>query len=293
MYLEQRHECVHKQLESQEFDKRAPWMEGLVVNEKPKRDLLKGWYNLLWLYGPKRLTCANDKLPAISGIASLYAAKIGEEYLAGLWRGQLIEGLLWQSLRFRRAKEYRAPSWSWASGDGIPATGQIVDYKEIAEIIDAKVTLKGGNPFGEVTDGYIKLRAPLERLYLLLDDWNPEAPGHKYNNNVKVRTENGDKTGFRSRFDFHFTADDAPQEARKIVESLEGVEISALFILKSRSWAADAAEDEGTYDALIVKKVDSNAETYVRLGFLLADKHQIGRQPETEDRESFPVVTLV
>lgn len=293
MHLEQRHECAHKQLESDELNKRAPWLEGLTLNERPKRDLLRGWYNLLWLYGPRKLTRATDKLPAISGIASLYAARIQEEYLAGLWRGQLIEGLVWQSLRFRRVSEYRAPSWSWASGDGIPAAGQITDYKEIAEVLDAKVTLKGTNPFGEVTDGYIKLRAPLERLYLVLGEWNPEAPGHKYSVNVKVRTDKGDETGVSSRFDFDFTADDAPREARKVVESLKGVDIFALFILKSRSWKPDAADDEGTYHTLIVKKVDGKTETYERLGFLLAGKDEIGRQPEKEEREGFPTVTLI
>jgi hypothetical protein len=254
---------------------------------------LKGWYDLLWLYGPKKTTRASDKLPALSGLASLYAEKIGEDYLAGLWRHQLIEGLMWQSLSFRRVSEYRAPSWSWASGNGIPATGQILEYTELAEILDAKVVLKGKNPFGEVSDGWIKLRAPCEQLYLVLEDWDPETKGRiQYDVNVNVRTKNGDLKGTSSRFDFAFTAHDAPQEAKKIVKSLEGVDIFALFILKSRSWTVDAAEDEGTYHALIVKKAEGT-ENYQRLGFLLADDAMVGRQPEKEDKESFPIITLV
>jgi hypothetical protein len=293
LYLKDRHVCAHKSLEGQELKRTVSFLEGLSLNERPKRDTLKGWYDLLWLYGPKTLTRESDKLPALSGLASLYAEKIGEEYLAGLWRGQLIEGLMWQSLGFQRVSEYRAPSWSWASGNGIPAAGQILEYTELAEILDAKVVLKGKNPFGEVSDGWIKLRAPCEQLYLVLEDWDPEAKGrYKYDINVNVRTKNGDPKGSPSRFDFAFTADDAPQEAKKIVKSLERVDIFALFILKSRPWDADAAEDEGTYHALIVKKVEGT-DNYQRLGFLLTDKVMVGKQPEKEDKESFPTITLV
>lgn len=248
---------------------------------------------MLWQYGPRELTRATDKLPAISGIAGLYADKIGDEYLAGLWRSQLHEGLMWQSLRFRRVKDYRAPSWSWASGDGIPASGQIVDFTEIAEILDAKVTLKGKNPFGEVTDGYIKLRAPMERLFMKTENWDPDAPGrYKYDNNIKMKTEHGSQSGPNSRFDFAFTADDAPQEAKRIVKSLEGVDIFALVIFRSSPWEADVAKDEGLYHALIVRKVDGT-ETHQRLGFLLATKGELGREPETEDKTGFPTITLV
>lgn len=293
LYLEDRHDCAHKRLDSKPVSREHFMYKGLSLNERPKRDMMKGWYNMLRLYGPKKLTLRTDKLPAIAGIASLYAEKIGEEYLAGLWRDQLIEGLMWQSLGFRRVQEYRAPSWSWASGDGYPATGQTWDFVDVAEILDAKVTLKGNNPFGEVTDGYIKLRAPIEQLYLVLEGWDPEAPGHvPYYNNVPVRTKHGNQVGFSSRFDFAFTADDAPQEAKKIVKSLEGVDIFAIFILKSRPWDANTSEDEGGYHALIVKKAEGK-EAYQRLGFLLADKGEIGREPEKEDRREFPEITLI
>ncbi|KAL0932136.1 heterokaryon incompatibility protein [Colletotrichum truncatum] len=293
LYLEMRHDCVHKSLDAKSENNSDSWLKGLTLNKRPKHDTLRGWYNMLWKYGPRKLTRPSDKLPALSGIASLYAEKIGEQYLAGLWRDQLIEGLMWQSLSFRRVPEYRAPSWSWASGDGIPATGQIVDFSDIAEILDANVTLKGDNPFGEVTDGYIKLRAPCQQLYLVLENWDPEAPGHfKYDNNIKVRTKDGNPEGEFSRFDFAFTDDDAPQEAKKIVKSLEGVDIFALHIFKSRSWEPDASDDEGTYHSLIVKKV-KGTDNFERLGFLLSDKDMLGKEPEKEDKEGFWTVTLV
>jgi len=292
--LHERHPCIHKSLEVEVPDSQSDHLKGLKLNKRPKNSHLCGWYNLLWLYGGKKLTRATDKLPALSGIASIYSEKIGEQYLAGLWRDQLIEGLVWQSLNYRRVvSEYRAPSWSWASGDGIPASGQPYAFDEIAEILDANTTLRGENPFGEVIDGWIKLRAPMEQLHLMLDNWDPEAsPHHAYDNNIKVRTANGNQEGDHARFDFAFTDDDAPQEAKRIVKSLEGIDIFALIILKAGSYNQDETDDDRAYHALIVRKVDQT-DNYQRLGFLICDKDTLGRKPEEEPKDSYPIVTLV
>ncbi|KAL9115744.1 MAG: hypothetical protein Q9227_000112 [Pyrenula ochraceoflavens] len=293
LFLKERHDCIHKREGGDTPNVIPRYYEGFELNKRPKHSILKGWYNLLWRYGPKKLSHAADKLPAISGLASIYSERIESEYLAGLWRHQIIEGLAWQGLDYRRVSEYRAPSWSWASGDGIPATGQTIAFDELATMLDAKITLKGDNPFGEVTGGWIKLCAPIEQLYLILDNWDPETPGHvPYENNVKVRTAGGNPEGQHSRFDFAFTADDAPQQAKKIVKSLEGVEIFALILLKSRSSKRDPANDEGTYYALIVSKVNGT-ENYQRLGFLHCDKELLGRRPEEQPKEQLSTFTLV
>ncbi|KAL9093996.1 MAG: hypothetical protein Q9165_003666 [Trypethelium subeluteriae] len=266
LFLNERYDCVHKRMEDDTSDSSSRRYKGLELNETSKHNALT---------------------------RCLYSERIGEEYLAGLWRDQLIEGLVWQSLGYRRVSEYRAPSWSWASGDGIPATGQTVGYDKLATILDAKVTLKGENPFGEVTDGWIKLRAPVEQLFLILDGWNPEMPGHyPYENNVIVRTASGNPEGEYSRFDFAFTANDAPQEAKKIVKSLQGVDIFALILLKSRSLETKAAGDEEGYVAPIVRKVE-RTENYQRLGFLLCSEEMLGRKPEEQPKEQLSAFTLV
>lgn len=50
--------------------------------------------------------------------------------------------------------------------------GLLHEYESLAQVLDVKVNLKGANPYGEVTGGSIKLRAPLERLYLMLDEFD-------------------------------------------------------------------------------------------------------------------------
>ncbi|PSN70567.1 HET-domain-containing protein, partial [Corynespora cassiicola Philippines] len=96
-------------------------------NEKVFHELLKhsggsniqrSWYNLVEDYSNCRLTIQDDKLPALSGVASRFCAITKDQYLAGHWRIDLAGSLFWEGLRAFRVKSYRAPTWSWASIDG-------------------------------------------------------------------------------------------------------------------------------------------------------------------------------
>ncbi|KAF4636111.1 hypothetical protein G7Y89_g1979 [Cudoniella acicularis] len=126
------------------------------------------WNSLLWSYGQRKLTKATDKLPAISGIAKLFKSRFGTQYVAGLWSHALIEGLAWQGIGHRAptsTTEYTGPSWSWASYDGIAATGLQREWKDVAKIEDWHVELQNeANPFGEVKNAWIRIHAPLTEL---------------------------------------------------------------------------------------------------------------------------------
>ena len=125
---------------------------------------LDRWNSLLEVYGKRKLRFAGDKLPALSGIAEVYSELMQDEYIAGVWRKNLIEGICWQSLRCTAVGEYRAPSWSWASVDGIAATGFTAGYKEIASVVDWHVEVDGDNPFGRIKDAWLRLNAALVPL---------------------------------------------------------------------------------------------------------------------------------
>lgn len=127
----------------------------------------------------------------------------------------------------------------------------------------------------------------MERLYLAIEDWDPNKAGFAYDNNPKVRTPNGKPEGIHSRFDFDFTAEDAPQEALKLVKSLEGAELFALILLKVTE---ESYDDQ--YQALIVAKV-KGGEEYQRLGFIFIDEETLGRKPEEQPEEDVPIITLV
>ncbi|KAH8672693.1 heterokaryon incompatibility protein-domain-containing protein, partial [Tricladium varicosporioides] len=83
------------------------------------------WHAIVRDYTGRLLTVEADKLPAIAGIATLLCQVTGDQYLAGMWRKQIIGDLLWRQMYVGHGHqaplgvplEYRAPSWSWASLD--------------------------------------------------------------------------------------------------------------------------------------------------------------------------------
>ncbi|KAK2590090.1 hypothetical protein QQS21_012230, partial [Conoideocrella luteorostrata] len=81
---------------------------------------LRLWNSLVREYSNCALTFPGDKLPAFAGIVDLFREATGDQYLAGLWRSNLLHLLDWwvDQPCARLSTEYRAPSWSWASLDG-------------------------------------------------------------------------------------------------------------------------------------------------------------------------------
>ena len=145
---------------------------GRNVDEK---EFLYAWGKLVDMYTSCDLTYGSDKLPAISASAkNLQQTTAWQgEYLAGLWEHRLIDQLLWSAHgRALRTKEYRAPSWSWASMDG-PVRADFncyaahaefpfnTDYsRHLAKVIDAW-TESEGDRFMSVSHGRLHLRAPV------------------------------------------------------------------------------------------------------------------------------------
>lgn len=122
------------------------------------------WYSIAGNYSSRTLAKPTDKLVALSGLASLLANSIpggSDDYLAGIWRNHLAEGLLWHTEEpCARYSTYVAPSWSWASMDGkisyfhernqFPFESHI----DIEEYFCEKSVL---DPTGSVSGGHIRL----------------------------------------------------------------------------------------------------------------------------------------
>jgi hypothetical protein len=56
-------------------------------------------------YRSRNLIIATDALPAVSEFARLFTAETGDQYCAGLWRGDLLDGLTWRLDSSRMAEE--------------------------------------------------------------------------------------------------------------------------------------------------------------------------------------------
>ena len=89
-----------------------------AAGEERKGKVSPLWRECVMSYSKRNLGFAEDRLPAISGIAMLLQPPGRErEYLAGLWEEALPFDLLWrcdQTAQFKERKVFR-PSWSWGS----------------------------------------------------------------------------------------------------------------------------------------------------------------------------------
>jgi len=121
---------------------------------------LSEWLLIVQDYSHRAMSLESDKLPAIAALAERFSAVLGH-YYAGLWRYNLIKQLCWvsniTSQKRRAGSPYRAPSWSWASVNGI----FLVDdegEEDCCNFVSAVVLPKNAEiPYGEVIHASIKI----------------------------------------------------------------------------------------------------------------------------------------
>lgn len=132
------------------------------------------WHKSVNEYSMRKLTQADDRLPAISGLASRFGARMGSRYVAGLWQDSIIQDMAWKQVSATDGTcsplptDYRAPSFSWASIDYwsyYPFTTFHGDWHLIpsCSVLDVGTVVPGHNPFGKVSDAWITIQGPLAR----------------------------------------------------------------------------------------------------------------------------------
>ena len=134
------------------------------------------WERIREEYSEKHLTVATDKLSAFSGIARMVHKVLKspkEDYIAGLWRPDLLTELLWERYPEEYTKvthrthssQYIAPSWSWASIDSSFWGFNMGHYKSdhlgvYVKILEAK-TFPHSDDYGPVDGGFLTIRGSL------------------------------------------------------------------------------------------------------------------------------------
>jgi hypothetical protein len=110
------------QREEKQQDRRPTKPSLQVLDASRAQGLSMKWTKMLSEYSRRRLTNGGDKLVAINSIAQEMLKLLPDLYIhfAGMWKFDLPRQLLWQpgNGSVSMPKEYRAPSWSWASVDG-------------------------------------------------------------------------------------------------------------------------------------------------------------------------------
>jgi len=163
-----------------ERDARKSVHRELVRIEGDRVELLQQWSAVVRTYTSSKLTTPGDKLVALQALATLFQNHTKDQYLAGLWLNpDLVWQLLWSiepgSTQGQRPSDssYRAPSWSWASVDGmiemkIPSlaerrhseVGMTYDQDVLIDIEDVWTIKENAKaaPNGPVTGGILRIR---------------------------------------------------------------------------------------------------------------------------------------
>ncbi|KAI1446331.1 hypothetical protein F5Y02DRAFT_383795 [Annulohypoxylon stygium] len=168
---------------------------------KTKTESATVWGDIVSDYCQRGLTKRSDKLVALSAVASRFQTKFGDTYLAGLWRKDLVQGLLWLTnyfdhnlpLSLSSSEPYYAPTWSWTSVN-VKDISFVYRYNLygsiLINIMEAFTIPSTPNRFGPVSGRFIRLQGRpiqstlhicppglLKRIKLLLESSDPEDKG--------------------------------------------------------------------------------------------------------------------
>jgi len=153
--------------------------EALYGNAEDYGRWNRGWLALVQNYSGRKLTNAEDKLPALAGLAKLISEHTHDVYMAGLWLSHLEEDLCWRVYARRevglpanterkmypeelwdvsRPAAYRAPSWSWASIDAAVLFIQMNFDHLVVTLVDRYIKPVGRDAYGRLQAAWLQLR---------------------------------------------------------------------------------------------------------------------------------------
>lgn len=79
----------------------------------------RNWDDIIDEYSLRELTYLSDKLAAVEGIARIMQRRRQDQYVSGVWTGEMPQQLFWVARSTMRPREMQCfPSWSWASTQG-------------------------------------------------------------------------------------------------------------------------------------------------------------------------------
>jgi hypothetical protein len=250
------------------------WRRALHQDRLPDldmADLNAIWKHVVRSYTSCNLTFSGDKLIALSGIATAMQRGLDEKFLAGLWDATLVHNrpladlgdqLCWTAETGKkingtlceRYEEYRAPSWSWASLDGIiTLRDRVVERNPIPtfEITDVKVTLEKHDwVTGPVLPQGSRLELKGQTLSLEFNQGLREW--HRWESNCK--SPDGD-------FTIHAVFDD-PKELEHMRSEHDANAVLAEVIVL----ACDVPDDSYAGHGLVLRQSQPGASTYCRAG---------------------------
>ncbi|KAF2026804.1 HET-domain-containing protein, partial [Setomelanomma holmii] len=228
------------------------------------------WDKIIQMYSQTMLTIPGDKLVALFGVAKRMADAINDEYVAGIWRKRLVVTLPWCCPFQRqvdgspsvRPKSYRAPTWSWASLDGmvemlVVETLGDDDRNITIQVEDVQLQYATEDTTGIVTGGWLDLKGPLRPMQLSKLGDTTFKTWHMVPNGVRVRPQDPSKLGPNVYFDEAPFGDGA--------FDIDNVE-QRLFYMTCRL----PSKDSKYMHMLLLRLADGDTKLFERFGVAIA-----------------------
>ncbi|KAK5658490.1 hypothetical protein OQA88_1882 [Cercophora sp. LCS_1] len=164
---------------------RSFWADNIVTSDQELLWHTK-WREVVAVFTQADLTYQSDKLIAISGIAKYISSTEIAKHIASLWPGNTPRyyagiwghcaevSLLWYiSGGTRGIADERAPTWSWGRRKGeVECYASMGHIQLLASVVEIKADSIGGDEFGPVDGGVIRIRGPISRVTLRFAEGN-------------------------------------------------------------------------------------------------------------------------
>jgi hypothetical protein len=254
----------------------------------PSQNTLRNmWFDIVEDYSKRNLSCGQDKLLALSGIAS-EVHKMGEKamgsYLAGAWSRTLINDLLWSSCepntRRIRAPGVHFPSWSWACVDapvrrwGSSKSTPWQTFDEQAKILSSRVDpIYDFAPFGNVKEKASEIRISASIVTKLYNVKTMEFSGHRWEGESSRLPSYPDI----GRIILDSTDDMVAETSTTLFDGIRSilclhlVTVSAVFlppdVIMYQSDKSHKLAQDPLALGLVIKPVKEKCNVYSRIGF--------------------------
>ena len=132
------------------------------------------WYRMMENFSRRKLTFEKDKLAAMAGIVEEFGGLVGDTPAMGLWRGDMLNGLLWRTDEPTRRLDCHdaMPSWSWTSVSGpvrwkhgLPSPSGAMPRNQL-EITSFKIDWAGLPMTSQVLGAKLTVRGRMKRVQL-------------------------------------------------------------------------------------------------------------------------------
>ncbi|KAH6677337.1 heterokaryon incompatibility protein-domain-containing protein [Halenospora varia] len=151
-----------------------------IEGDQPNSWPMEWWYKVLGEYTRRDITKAEDRLPAISGLAKKIAERTGYTYIAGLWLEDLHRGLLWRSIGTTIEQPLlELPTWTWAAKTHAGFGQQLHDLVRYepgprALVLEAGTRNLNDDPFTKVISATLRLRGRCRAVAYWQDPFVPD-----------------------------------------------------------------------------------------------------------------------